>query len=183
MNAKSVALTAFIVVVFQLWSPPVESRPFGISSFAKEIEEVLDNLGKRFVGKESGVVECDSCKALVALAHTAFSLKQPGDEIVVLITKGCEKLKIQDTRICTGIVKMFKAEVLTVVDDVFINPNQICGKLLGPSCAHYRDPSAFWNVTLPKTPKPISKRILPPKVIYIYFVFNMYLTLIYICLI
>ena len=164
MNSRSVLYAAVILGVVHLSLPQASSFPLGVTEFAREFEGVLDRLAERFVGKVKGAAECDGCKAVVALAHVAFALAKPRDEIVKLITRGCEKFKIEDTRVCVGIVQMFKSEVLTVVDDVFVDPNEVCGKILGPSCAHYRDPSAFWNVTLPKTPKPTNKPILPPKV-------------------
>ena len=170
MYSKILSYNAVIVLaalILQFLSPAfVNSRVLSISSFNKEFEEVLDHFGKRLVGKQTGIV-CDGCKTVVAFAHTVFAFEKNEEAVVALITKACEKLKIQDTRICKGIVKMFQAEVLTVVDDVFINPDEVCGKLLGPSCAHYRNPSAFWNITLPKTPKPPGKPFLPPKVVFI----------------
>lgn len=77
-------------------------------------------------------------------------------------------MKIEDKRVCDGIIKEFQEEVLTVFDDYFISSGEICGSLYGTSCAKKPNPDIFWNVTFPKTPKPPVRPIPEPKVNILY---------------
>lgn len=108
--------------------------------------------------------ECDACKAFTEIAHIAFKTKPNENEIAAFLTKICIKMKIEDKRVCDGIIKEFQEEVLTVFDDYFVSSNEICGSLFGTSCAKKPDPDVFWNVTFPKTPKPPVRPIPAPKV-------------------
>ena len=46
----------------------------------------------------------------------------------------------------------------------YISPDQICGSILGDSCASPYNPDSDWNVTLPNTKKPPVVVPKPPKV-------------------
>ena len=50
----------------------------------------------------------------------------------------------------------------------YISPDQICGSILGDSCASPYDPNSDWNVTLPNTKKPPVVVPKPPKVCPVY---------------
>lgn len=119
---------------------------------------------RRFTSHFKPEVECDACKALTEVAQIAFKTKPNEDDIAKFLTKLCIKLKVEDNRVCTGIIQDFKAEVLTVFDEFFLSPDEVCGLILGQSCAERPNPDIFWNVTIPKTPKPPVRPIPPPKV-------------------
>jgi hypothetical protein len=110
--------------------------------------------------------ECDACKALTEVAKIAFKTKPTENAIAQFLTKLCIKLKIEDNRVCNGAIQVFKGEVLTVFDEFFLSPDEVCGSLLGSSCAKRFNPDIFWNVTIPKTPKPPVQPIPPPKVTF-----------------
>ena len=107
---------------------------------------------------------CRICKLVAALVEEYVGLKKTDDEIASLVTKICIDLKIEDKRVCTGIVQEFKGEVLGVLDKGVLTPSDICGTYIGESCAHVEKAYGPWNVTLPSTAKPPLKPILPPKV-------------------
>ncbi len=54
--------------------------------------------------------------------------------------------------------------MLTVFDKIALDPDEVCGLLVGDSCATTYNPEMKWNITLPKTPKPPVKPPVPPKV-------------------
>ena len=118
----------------------------------------------RFTSHFKNVAECDACKVFTDIAHIAFKTKPNQAEIVKFLTKICIKMKIEDSTVCTGIIKEFREEVLTVFDDYFLSSSEVCGSLFGPSCARKPNPDFFWNVTFPKTPKPPVRPIPSPKV-------------------
>ena len=58
----------------------------------------------------------------------------------------------------------FQDEVLTVVERVVLSPTEICGFVLGSSCAHFYNPfKQEWNVTVPGNKPPVVP-VPPPKV-------------------
>lgn len=109
-------------------------------------------------------IECDACKSMIRIIQRLFRLNKTEQFIANEAKDLCIELKIQDTRICTGIILEFKNEVLTVFDEVGLNPDQVCGLVLGPSCYKVRDLYPDWNVTFPDVPKPPVTDIPLPKV-------------------
>ena len=142
---------------------------FTLSSFSKPLQETngfvswLKRLEDGLRNKILSKGDCEACKLLTLLAQGALLTKDAENDVVFWSKEVCKKLKIEDNRVCNEVIDEFKNEVLTVVDKVFLSPTQVCGSLLGPTCAHKRDPSEFWNVTIPEKKPPI-KPIPPPKV-------------------
>ncbi len=104
---------------------------------------------------------CNICKVGVNRMH--LFVKQNEDEISILLTKLCIILKIKDEQVCTGIVKVFKSEVLTVAEEVILTSNQTCGYIFGDSCAKVYNPFMMWNISLPPVSKPPVTLHVPPK--------------------
>lgn len=140
---------------------------FSSSSFSKPFDKAftswLERLESDLRNKILSSGACDACKLLSFAAQVALKTNDVVNDVVHISREVCKELKIEDNRVCTEVISEFKVEVLTVVDEVFLSPSEICGSLLGPSCAHKRDPSEFWNVTIPDKKPPV-KPIPPPKV-------------------
>ena len=86
------------------------------------------------------------------------------EELVKITTKICIDLKIEDERVCNGITREFRDEVVGVLAAVVFSPEEICGYLLGDSCAHAHNPIAEnWTIPLTSTPKPPYQPPAPPK--------------------
>ena len=109
-------------------------------------------------------LECDACKFIVGFMQGLFRLNKTHEFIANAAIFWCEKLKIEDTRVCTEVIPEFQNEVLSVFDDVGLEPKEACGLILGPSCAKVRDLYPDWNITLPNVTKPPVHPIPPPKV-------------------
>ena len=109
-------------------------------------------------------LECDSCKFITGFIQGLFRLNKTDAFIEEAAIFWCKKLKIEDTRVCSGIIPEFKNEVLTVFDEVGLEPKEICGLILGPSCGIVRDLYPDWNITLPNVTKPPVQPIPLPKV-------------------
>ena len=55
-------------------------------------------------------------------------------------------------------------EVLTVFEKVALGSQEICGLIIGPTCAHNYNPyDQEWNVTIPGNKPPVTP-VTPPKV-------------------
>ena len=109
-------------------------------------------------------LECDACKFITGFMQGLFRLNKTESFIAEAAIFWCEKLKIEDTRVCSGIIPEFRNEVLSVFDEVGLDPNEICGLILGPSCGKVRDLYPDWNISLPNIPKPPVQPVPPPKV-------------------
>ena len=59
---------------------------------------------------------------------------------------------------------LFQDEVLTVFDKIALSPDEVCGLLVGDSCAKTYNPEENWNVTFPHVPKPPVKKLKQPQV-------------------
>ena len=113
-------------------------------------------------------LECDACKFIVGFMQGLFRLNKTDESIAHAAIFWCKKLKIEDTRVCSGIIPEFQNEVLKVFDDVGLEPKEACGLILGPSCSAVRDLYPDWNITLPKVPKPPVLPVPSPKVSFFY---------------
>ena len=150
-------LVCLLVLSFtlSLFTKPVEETN-GFTAWLKRLESDIRN-------KILSSGSCDACKLLTFLAQVAFVTKKAEDAVIYESRLVCKKLQIEDNRVCTEVISEFRNEVLTVTDKVFLSPTEVCGSLLGPTCAHKRDPSEFWNITVPEKKPPV-KPIPPPKV-------------------
>ncbi|GCC38205.1 hypothetical protein chiPu_0016717, partial [Chiloscyllium punctatum] len=81
------------------------------------------------------------------------------DEVAVVASKLCVRLKLAPPDICVQAVALFKHDVIIAWTKSILKPSEICGLFLGVDCGHW-DIYSDWNVTLPDTPKP---PVIPPK--------------------
>ena len=106
------------------------------------IEQKFSSIGRK--------VSCSLCKMIVGFLKYYIDQGSTENEIVKALTKVCIFLKIEDQRVCYGVVREFKEEVLTVFDTAVVTPDDICGTVLGPNCAKSGTAYGPWNVTFPK---------------------------------
>lgn len=150
------ALVSLLIlsVTWRSFSKPLDET----NKYVSWLKRLDDDLRNKIMSK--GV--CFACKLLTFLAQVVFLTKNVEDAVLYELRVACKDLKIEDDRVCVSVISEFKNEVLSVIDEVFLDPNEVCGTLLGQTCAHSRDPSRFWNVTIPEK-KPAVKPIPPPK--------------------
>lgn len=156
MASKSL-LVCFVVLSFSLnsFTKPLEEA----NAFTAWLKRLESDIRKKVLSSGS----CEACKLLAFLAQVAFLTNKAEDDVVFEAQTICKLLKIEDNRVCTEVIPEFRNEVLTVTDKVFLSPSEVCGSLLGPTCAHKRDPYEFWNITVPGKKPPV-KPVPPPKV-------------------
>ncbi|KAK7091157.1 sphingomyelin phosphodiesterase-like [Littorina saxatilis] len=107
-------------------------------------------------------ITCSLCKLGVAAVQKALSSGMSSEAIVELAKTICVTFAHEDDRVCTGLVNMFKDEVLTVLDSLILSPEEVCGLVFGDDCAESYWPFDAWNVTLPDVPKPpVVPHVLP----------------------
>ena len=116
-------------------------------------------------------LECEACKFIAGLMQSLFRLNQTDDFIAEAAKFWCIKLKIEDTRVCSTVIPEFRNEVLTVFDEVGLDPKEVCGLILGPSCSKVRQLYPDWNVTFPNIPKPPVHVTPLPKVSFKVYIF------------
>lgn len=139
------------------------------------------------VQRLSATLECTACKLAVKTLQQLFSQNATEDAIVKAVVELCVVLKVEDENVCSLVVPEFKvlrcarvcctvcfcyynscsvqSEVLYVFAHVALDPEEVCGVLLGPSCAKpYNPKNQTWNITFPSTPKPPVSPLTPPNV-------------------
>ncbi|XP_019613437.1 PREDICTED: sphingomyelin phosphodiesterase-like [Branchiostoma belcheri] len=158
-SAMSALFCAFLLLVT---SPPTSH-----SNVQTDMEK-LDAVGKALQDGslsdpelESGL-KCSLCEMGMRVVQDLFVKNKSQDEIASVITKLCITFRVEDKTVCTYIVKEFKHEILTVIDKLALSPSEACG-LIVSDCGSPYDPTSFWNITLPNTPKPPVTPPKPPK--------------------
>ena len=145
----------FLTVFMCTDSLPLESassQDYGTSGLGLSFK-YLSSLEKK-LGKVANGMSCTVCKIGIGLIQSYLNLESTETDIVNVLTKVCIDLKIEDVTVCTGITEEFKNEVLTVLDEAVVTPNDVCGTILGPSCANSGSAYGPWNVTFPKKTEP-----------------------------
>ncbi|XP_059502883.1 sphingomyelin phosphodiesterase isoform X1 [Stegostoma tigrinum] len=104
-------------------------------------------------------LSCPACRALFTVLDIALKFNSNVDEVAVVASKLCVRLKLAPQDICVQAITLFKHDVITAWTESVLKPSEICGLLLGIACGHW-DIYSDWNVTLPDTPKP---PVTPPK--------------------
>ena len=103
----------------------------------------------------SSELTCMLCKEIFVELQKLAEEGKTEDEIAKTINEFCILFKFEDETVCTLGVREFRDEVLTVINTVGLNGDEVCGIILGPSCATPYDPfNQTWSVKMPNTPKP-----------------------------
>ncbi|XP_035688597.1 sphingomyelin phosphodiesterase-like [Branchiostoma floridae] len=158
-SAGSALFCAFLLLVA---SPPTSH------SDVRNDMEKLDALGRtiqeaRLSDPElEGSLKCSLCEMGMEVVQGLFIQNKSQDEIATVVTKLCILFHVEDKTVCTYIVQLFKHEILTVIDKLALSPKEACG-LIVHDCGSPYDPTSFWNITLPNTPKPPVTPPKPPK--------------------
>ncbi|RWS11022.1 sphingomyelin phosphodiesterase-like protein, partial [Dinothrombium tinctorium] len=127
-----------------------------LSSMISRVFKTIDLKRVTYELKErkASLETCFACKLTMALLQHLIEYGKQGDELVHLIDSVCLKLDIETPEVCNGIVRVFRDEFLAVISKVVVNPSEVCGIILGNSCAPVHNPLHNWSVPLPNIPKP-----------------------------
>ncbi|XP_015791561.1 sphingomyelin phosphodiesterase [Tetranychus urticae] len=178
----SLILVANILAFYPVTAPPPMSTPDdynnhdnAIESFSNSYSSGSSFYGQRFLVtlishifemlnlkqvvtdiKESRATEatCYACKFGIALVQHFIEFGKGKEEMAKLATTVCITLKIEDRTVCKGIINTYKDEFVEVVSQLAFSPTEICGTILGDSCAEVYNPLHNWTVPLTPLPKP-----------------------------
>jgi sphingomyelin phosphodiesterase len=79
------------------------------------------------------------------------------DEIAKISVDVCTTLKIEDHTVCSGVISLFKDEVLTVFEKVGLGSDEACNIVVGDSCSKGYDPwHQKWSVPIPGDKPPVT---------------------------
>ncbi|XP_053639438.1 sphingomyelin phosphodiesterase isoform X2 [Cherax quadricarinatus] len=144
-----------------------EGRFIGESRLPK----FLSNLGK-FLDFEQVVKEietsimssmsCNACKAGVGLLQHYVQNGKTRDDIIKAASRLCMSFKIETPRVCMGIIYLMADEVVYVVENLVMSPDEVCGFLIGDICGTPYNPYHEWRVAFPPVPKPPIPQPEPP---------------------
>ncbi|XP_071516089.1 sphingomyelin phosphodiesterase-like isoform X6 [Panulirus ornatus] len=109
-------------------------------------------------------MSCNACKAGVGLLQHYVQNGKTKDDIVRAASKLCMSFKIETPRVCFGIIRLMADEVVYVVQNLVMSPDEICGFVIGDICGTPYNPYHDWRVAFPPVPKPpISIPEAPPE--------------------
>lgn len=112
-----------------------------------------------------GIGSCDSCRRFVSIFSEIFKSTLSKDLIAKLATWVCDFCHIEDNFVCKYVTTEFKDEVLYVVQQLIVNPDQVC-PILYEECGDVVHGNPYYNwtdkVTLPDVPKPPLAVLDPP---------------------
>ena len=128
------------------------------------VKKFRPNPRMRIVCGNVDSIKCDICTVFVNGLRTLVGRQASEKDIVNFSIEVCEFFKIEDHRVCQGIVRMFKDEFIGVMEKLVLTPEEACGLIVGESCGTPYDPYAsMWNITLPNVKKPPVQPHVPPK--------------------
>nr|XP_022905481.1 sphingomyelin phosphodiesterase-like isoform X2 [Onthophagus taurus] len=133
--------------------------PDKTTHFPKFVDKALKLLNLKQVAYEIensllSKVSCTACKAGAGLLQHYIKTGKTEKEIKSTIYQFCVNLKIQSPRVCEGITEQFAPEVIYVLGQVKIGPEEICSFVIGDGCGDVYNPYHDWEVIFPPVPKP-----------------------------
>ncbi|RXG73749.1 Sphingomyelin phosphodiesterase, partial [Armadillidium vulgare] len=99
-------------------------------------------------------VSCNACRGGMGLLQHYIKTGKTRDEIVYAVSKLCSSFKIETPRVCYGIINLMADELIYVVQNVVMTPDEVCGFVIGSVCGDPYNPYHEWRVTFPPVPKP-----------------------------
>lgn len=108
-------------------------------------------------------VTCDACKIIVWTLKRMVMQKNTTDDIIKEVVTLCRVLHIESNRVCDYVVRQYAVMAIGVMQNTVLDPDDVCGVVLGDECAHPFNPFAPWNVTMSDTPKPPVTPHVKPK--------------------
>lgn len=92
--------------------------------------------------------ECMMCKFSVSLVNYALRTKRGADQVNRFANSFCNIAHIESPLVCSNITRLFNHEIIKVLSNALITPNQVCGYISNNTCGHYNDPMGDWEVDL-----------------------------------
>ncbi|XP_022092882.1 sphingomyelin phosphodiesterase-like [Acanthaster planci] len=153
MHQSALIITLCLILSQQASARPVQLHHDHTGSYR------FQSLQLPFIGG----LECESCKVIMDIVDRLLAQNSTEDDILDVLVEFCKLGKVETPRVCEYIAREFKDELFGVLIGHYASPDDICGSILGASCAKPYDPDTPWNVTFPKTPKPPVSIPSPPK--------------------
>ncbi|XP_063219326.1 sphingomyelin phosphodiesterase isoform X2 [Bacillus rossius redtenbacheri] len=115
-----------------------------------DLKQVMQELETSVMSK----VSCTACKAGAGLLQHYIHAGKTLDDIKKIVLQFCISLKIQSPRVCEGITELFVGEVVYVLQQVTLGPEEICSFVIGDACGDVYNPTHEWHVAFPPVQKP-----------------------------
>lgn len=116
----------------------------------KKPENRIKSIVNALSSNVKGIDKCTICKTIVSFLHGIGSAKEGIGDLVKYADKLCDLLHIETSRICHSIVPEYANEVWDIFFDTIVEPNELCGWLLGKGCGNETAFFPSWNITLPE---------------------------------
>lgn len=99
-----------------------------------------------------GSLKCSACQ--LTLKYALWKFRKPDgtyNGLPEFVQSACKRLKIETNNVCDGIVTTYKNVVLTLLHELQLSAEQVCGLILPSTCYSPDLPwnKIKWNVTIP----------------------------------
>ncbi|XP_075551077.1 sphingomyelin phosphodiesterase-like [Dermacentor variabilis] len=108
-----------------------------------------------------GIAYCSACKVSTATVREYLQAGLPESVISGFLQGACHSLGIETSRVCAGLVELFKDEFFYVLGHTTMSPAEICGIVFPDECPPAG--ALNWSVPLPPRPKPPVRPVPLPK--------------------
>ncbi|KAK8388912.1 hypothetical protein O3P69_020698 [Scylla paramamosain] len=115
-----------------------------------DLEQVVNEIETSIMSTAS----CTACKVGVGMLQKFVQNGMIKEDIIKAASGFCISLRIETTRVCLGIVNLMADEVVYVVENLVMSPDEICGFVIGDICGIPYNPYHKWKVAFPPVQKP-----------------------------
>lgn len=91
---------------------------------------------------------CQLCLFGASLVQYALDTQRGYSEVEKFTYHFCLAAKIQSPDVCANVTKLFNHEVVKVLSNGVLTPDQICGYMTKNACGSFHNPLADWEVNL-----------------------------------
>ena len=92
-----------------------------------KVRNVLNAISWSIFSMKAGAIKRQKNACLWSFLYLPDKILQFSGDLAVIV---CDTFKIEDNFVCTYIISDFRDEVLWILDQIIITPNQICGLLI-----------------------------------------------------
>ncbi|VDL77728.1 unnamed protein product [Nippostrongylus brasiliensis] len=98
---------------------------------------------------------CDICTMFIDAINLLIQQNKTDTEIENFLTELCDAINLEQPHVCKHIVQAFASEIIFVLTQAIITPNELCGAFI-KNCGTSEFPlNVMWNITIPDGKPPV----------------------------
>ncbi|XP_034251961.1 sphingomyelin phosphodiesterase-like isoform X1 [Thrips palmi] len=121
-----------------------------IGTRAGVLGQAAQAVGNAFIGKG----KCFICVVATGLIQKKVKDGATDEDVANTLTEQCKLYRVQEPAVCDGVIRLFAPEVVYIINNTNLTPNEICSYAFTDDCGDDFDRKHDWTVELPPGPKP-----------------------------